>query len=553
MRVRYSKSLPIYWDKKVMLLRAQKLTRRFGVLTGINNVSLEINPGEVVGLAGRSGAGKTVLARILAGLQAPDSGQMFFDGHDLNWPFPGKDTGISMIHQEPMLADQFDITSNIFLGQELERTLFGLETHVTDQRRMHEEARRLLALLDVEFPTLLEKVGNLSSEARQLVSIAQGMALPAKLRIVDDPTVQLASPYQARLLSLIESWQQAGTAVLFGSQNLDYLFAVSDRIVVLRQGELVANLRTDETNREEIVAALVGIAERQRLTPVIWALDSYYQAKKQAETLYHNQLLLQQDLVVRESINEQLLEQLSEQVQALDKANLALQDAQRRLLTERELERKHLARELHDDTIQDLLSLNYQLEEIASLVENDDAAALISEVEDVRFHIRELISNIRGICSNLRPPTIDSLGLGAALQSYTHSWQERTGIEVELSLSDHLGRLTETIELSVFRIVQEGLNNVWKHSEGTKVKVSLSHISPRMMQIIIIDNGIGLAEDFDLAGLSPSGHYGLLGISERVALMGGRLSLQNQPGGGLGIRAEIPHPRVVPDELNYHL
>lgn len=529
-----------------MLLRAQKLTKRFGVLTGIDSVSLDIGSNEVVGLAGRSGAGKTLLTRILAGLQMPDSGEVVYDGHSLNWPFAGKDTGISLIHQEPMLADQFDITSNIFLGQELKRTVFGREINVADQGRMHEEARRLLALLDVKFPTLLEKVGNLSSESRQLVSIAQGMAFSAKLRIVDDPTAQLASPYQTRLLSLIEKWQRAGTAVLFSSQNLDHLFAVSDRIIVLRHGELVANMRTDETNREEIVAALVGTGERQRRTPVIWALDSYYQAKKQAEILNHNQLLLRQDLLVRESINEQLLEQLSEQVHALDKANLALQDAQRRLLTERELERKHLARELHDDTIQDLLSLNYQLEEVASMAANSDAATLIREVEDVRFHIRQLVSNIRGICGDLRPPTIDSLGLGAALQSYTQSWQERTGIEVELVLSDNLGRLTETIELSVFRIVQEGLNNIWKHSEATQVQVSLFHISPRMLQITILDNGKGLPEDFNLARLSRSGHYGLLGISERVALLGGRISFRNQLHGGLILRAEIPHPRTLP-------
>ena len=528
-----------------MLLQAQDLTKRFGALTGIKQVSLQIDLGEVVGLAGRSGAGKTLLTRILAGVQIPDSGQMSLEGEGVYWPFAGTRMGISLMHQEPMLADEFDITSNIFLGQELKHSLFGWEVNVTNRRKMHEEARRLLALLDVKFPSLLEKVGNLSSESRQLVSIAQGMASPAKLRIVDDPTVQLSSPYQSRLLSLIEGWQQAGTAVLFSSQNLDHLFAVSDRIIVLRQGELVANLRTDETSREEIVAALVGTGERQRRTPVIWALDSYYQAKKQTESLRHNQLLLEQDLAVRENMNEQLLDQLSEQVQALDKANLALQDAQRRLLTEREMERKHLARELHDDAIQDLLSLNYQLEEIIIMAQKNDPAPLVAEVEDVRFHIRQLVSNVRRICGNLRPPTIDSLGLGAALQSYAHSWQERTGIEIELTIGDNLGRLPEAIELSVFRIVQEGLNNIWKHSEATQVQVSLSNISPRMLQITVIDNGTGLDEDFDLSILSQSGHYGLLGISERVALLGGRISFRNQLDSGLILQAEVPHPRTL--------
>ncbi|MCA9980477.1 MAG: ATP-binding cassette domain-containing protein [Anaerolineales bacterium] len=532
-------------DKILALLNAQQLTKQFGVLMALDNVSLMINPGEVVGLAGRSGAGKTLLTRILAGAQAPDQGQMLFEGRYMHWPFAGKQAGISLIHQEPKLADQFNIVSNIFLGQELRYKFGKWESGLLNQRQMHGRALELLAALDVQFPSLDEKAGNLSSEARQLVSIAQGMATPARLRIVDDPTALLSSPYQARLLSLIEGWRKAHTAVLFSSQNLDHLFAVSDRIIVLRQGQIVADVRTDETTREEIVAALVGTDERQRLTPVIWALDSYYQAKKQTETLNHNRLLLERDLAVQGTINDQLLAQLSQQVQALDKANLALQDAQRRLLTERELERKHLARELHDDTIQDLLSLNYQLEEIASLAEKNQADSVIAEVEDVRYYIRQLVANIRNICGDLRPPTIDSLGLGAALQSYTHSWEERTGILVDLNFQDQPGRLPEAIELSIFRIIQEGLNNIWKHAEATRVQVTLAHISPRMLQITIVDNGKGLAEDFDLAALSQSGHYGLLGISERVALLGGRLSFRNQRQGGLMLRAEIPHPRVA--------
>ncbi len=306
-------------------------------------------------------------------------------------------------------------------------------------------------------------------------------------------------------------------------------------------------MRTDETNREEIVAALVGTGQRQQRTPVIWALDSYYQAKQQAEILYHNQLLLEQDLAARDTINQQLLTQLSEQVQALDSANLALQDAQRRLLTQRELERKHLSRELHDETIQDLLSLNYQLEEIASLAENNEI--LLAELDDARLNIRQLVTNIRGICGDLRPPTIDSLGLGAALKSYTLNWRDRTGIEVLLTLNENFGRLPEAIELSIFRIVQEGLNNVWKHSGASQVAVTLAYTSPRMLSVTIADNGHGLADDFDLSMLSRSGHFGLLGIGERVALLGGRLSIQNQADGGLSLSVEIPHPRVILDDL----
>jgi signal transduction histidine kinase len=98
------------------------------------------------------------------------------------------------------------------------------------------------------------------------------------------------------------------------------------------------------------------------------------------------------------------------------------------------------------------------------------------------------------------------------------------------------GRLPEATELSIFRIVQEGLNNVWKHAEASEVTVALRNTSPRMLQISMSDNGHGLDADFDLSSLSNAGHYGLLGISERVALMGGRLQFKNQPNGGLLMR-----------------
>ena len=528
------------------LLRAANLSKRFGVLQVLSGVHLEIARGEVVGLAGNSGAGKTLLMRILAGLQTPDHGEMSLHGRPLAWPFTAKKVGIGLIHSEPRLADQFDITSNIFLGHELKWQIFGRVLPLLSQRRMHAEARRLLAQLGVSFPSLHEPVGNLSSEARLLVSLAQGMAVPAQLRLVDDPAALLSAPYQEKLLALIETWQGEGTAVLFASHNLDHLFAVSDRIVVLHQGKIAANLRTDETNREEIVAAMVGTGERQPRTPVIWALDSYYRAKRQAETLSHHQLLLEQDLAARDTINQQLLTQLAEQVQALDQANVALQDAQRRLLMERELERKHLARELHDETLQELLGLNFQLEEVTALAA--DNGPLVAELAEVRQAIRQLVGDIRAICGDLRPPTIDSLGLAGALVSHGRSWSERTGVGLHLEVAEQFGRLPEPIELSIFRIVQEGLNNIWKHAHATEAQVSLAYSSRRMVRVSIGDNGRGLPDDFDLAALSQSGHFGLLGISERVALLGGRLNLRNQPRGGLLLTAEIPHPRALPQE-----
>jgi signal transduction histidine kinase len=523
------------------LLRCINVSKSFGALPVLRQLSFDVAPGEIVGLAGRSGAGKSVLAMLLAGIEVPTDGDVYFDGHRLRWPLKARAAGIAVIHQQAELAERLDITANIFLGDELGWPSAGSWLKVPNRRRMEQRATEILDQLDVHFVSLREKVFNLSSEQRQIIAIARALVRPARLIVIDEPTMPLSYGLQQKLLELIRAWQQRGAAVIFASNNLDHLFAAVDRIVVLREGRNVAEFRTDTTGREEVVSALVGTTDRQQLTPIIWALDSYYRAREQAEKLGHHQTLLEQNLAAQDSLNRQLIDQLAEQVSALDRANLALQDAQRRLLTEREQERKALARELHDQVIQDLLSVNYQLEEIEA---DADQPAEADELAEARSTIRALVDDVRRICGNLRPPTIDSLGLGAALQSYVRDWSSRTGIAVTLDLDSQLGRLPEAIELSIFRIMQEGLSNVRKHARASSVQIRLNHTSPRALMISIADNGRGLPPGFDLAGLAAKGHYGMLGISERVALLEGRLRVQNQASGGLLLQAEIPHPRV---------
>lgn len=524
------------------LLKVTNLSKSFGTLPVVKQVSFEVFPGEVIGLVGRSGAGKSVIATLLAGLYTPDAGEVYFAGRRLVWPFRAQCLGIEIIYQQPELAEHLDITRNVFLGRELCWSALGGWLKIPNWRRMDREAAHILAQLDMHVTSLRERAANLSSEQRQMVAIAQVMTHPVKLIIVDEPTELLSYPNQQKLLSLIQTWQQQGIAVIFCSKDLEHMFAVTDRVLVLRQGCQVAAHHTDETSREELVAELIGTTDRQQLTPTIWALDSYYRAREQAEKFRHQQILLERSLAAQGNLNQQLIEQLAQQVKALDQANLALQDAQRRLLTEREQERKHLARELHDQVIQDLLSINYHLEE----VESDEPAASVLQAElmEIRDSIRTLIADLRRICGTLRPPTIDSLGLGAAIQSYTQVWSERTGVAVALDLAPNLGRLPEAIELSIFRIVQEGLSNIRKHAQATTVQICLEHTSPRTLMISIADNGQGLTGDFNFSTLATQGHYGLLGISERVALLGGRLKLQNRTEGGLFMEVEIPHPRV---------
>ncbi|MBN1657096.1 MAG: ATP-binding cassette domain-containing protein [Anaerolineae bacterium] len=524
------------------LLRAANLSKTQGTFTAVHDVSLEIYPGEVVGLAGQSGAGKSALAMLLAGIYAPSAGEIYFDGKQLHPPFEARSLGIKVIHQHPEMAEALDIGANVFLGHEIGWSLAGRWIKVPNRRRMDQEAARLLAQIGMQYDSLRDRVSSLSSEQRQLIAIARAMTHPARLILVDDPTLPLSYACQQRLLALVREWQQAGTAVLFASDNVDDLMAVTDRIVVLRHGRCVTTTRTDETTREEVLSAMVGIADRQQLTPILWALDSYYRARDQAEKLHQRQALIERDLSARNTVSQQLIDNMADQIDALDSANAALQDAQRRLLAELELERKQLAREIHDQVIQDMLGVNYQIEEIEA--EAAVMPGLQKGLATVRSNIRDLVDDLRHLCGNLRPPTIDSLGLGPALQSHTRDWAERAGMGVHLHLDPQLRRLPETIELSIFRIVQEGLNNVRKHAGAHTVEVRLEHTSPRALMLSIADDGCGLAADFDLATLSAKGHYGLLGVSERVALLGGRCKVGNRPGGGTLLQVEIPHPRV---------
>ena len=524
------------------LLEVVGISKYYGALPALLDVSLQIHPGEVVGLAGQSGSGKSVLANVLAGLAAPTSGSMWIEGRQVDLPLCGRDHDIEIITQKPVLIEHWDVMQNVLLGAEEGIPFIHRWLNILTPRRLEQQATRTLEALGLQFPSLHALATNLSSEERQMVNIARALARPSKLVIIDDPAPLLTYAKQQRLLSLIHRWQSNGTAVLFASNNLDHLFDVADRVVVLFQGQLVSDLKTSTASREEVVSALAGTTDQRQVTPIMWALNSYYRTREQGERLSHHKEVLEEDLLEQGRVNRQLVERLAEQVNTLDRLNQDLQAAQGRLFSEREEERKYLARELHDQMIQDLLSVNYDLSDIKA--DADTPEETREELSQVQANIRNIVGDLRDVCHDLRPPTLDALGLEAALQSLAHDWQRRTGIELTLELGP-LERLPEQIELSIFRIVQEGLSNVRKHSQATTVTISVKHASARKVMVSIADNGRGLGEGFKLDKLIHDGHFGLLGIEERVSIFGGRLSLRNAENGGLLIQAEIPHPRVI--------
>jgi ABC-type sugar transport system ATPase subunit len=199
---------------------------------------------------------------------------MYFTGRRVSWPFTAQKKGIGVIHQRPSLDEQLDVISNIFLGNEIGNPrLLGI-LRVMDTDRMRRQAIDIVKQLGLDSSIIYEKVANLSGELRQMIAIARVMTSPMKMVIIDEPTVLLSYPNQQRVLGLISDWRQQGVSVIFSSNNMDHLFAVTDRIIVLHEGRQVADLRTDETKREEVVSLILGNEKPDRMIAPIWEFDS---------------------------------------------------------------------------------------------------------------------------------------------------------------------------------------------------------------------------------------------------------------------------------------
>ena len=516
------------------LLHALNLFKSFGGLLALENVSFSIEPGEVLGVVGRRSSGKSVLLHLLAGAYPPTTGQLHFQGRPLHSldRCQARRLGIELVPQTPLLVTQLDVLSNIFLGRETSWL-------TRDWPRMTQRAKEVLRDLDAPDSLLRQPVHDLSEEQKQVVAIGRALCRPARLILLDDALASLSFQRQEVLLALIKTLAGRGVSFIITSDTLNHLFAVTDRILVLFEGRLVADRRTADSTPREIVELIVGAAGHEQVTPVIWALESYHAAQQQAEELRLTQARLRESLKARDSLNRELVERLRDQVGALDQLNVALRDAHRRLLTEREEERKHIARELHDQVIQDLLSFNYRLEEAEGQKSTSNHP---EELAAIRSGIRQVVSDLRQLCSDLRPPTIDSHGLTAAIRSHAQQWADQNGVALTLDIDPQLGRLPEAIELSVFRIVQEGLNNVRKHARARHTQIGLRRTSTATLLVRVADDGRGMEKPPDLAALSAQSHFGLLGISERAALLGGTMQIDLPVAGGVVLEVEIPSP-----------
>jgi simple sugar transport system ATP-binding protein len=241
------------------ILQVKDLYKHFGGLVAVDHVSLDIHPGEVVGLLGDNGAGKSTLIKMISGAYKPDSGQILLDGAAVSFatPLEARRRGIETIYQDLALCENLDASANIFLGRERMRHQLGI-FRVLHRSYMLRESRQVLDQLDIRIPELRNPIRLLSGGQRQAVSIARAVYWDARLMIMDEPTAALGVPEQLKVLELIRTLRNRGVPVILISHNMQDVFAVADRAIVMRRGSKAGEVRISETNENEVVGLMVG-------------------------------------------------------------------------------------------------------------------------------------------------------------------------------------------------------------------------------------------------------------------------------------------------------
>jgi signal transduction histidine kinase/ABC-type branched-subunit amino acid transport system ATPase component len=234
------------------LLRVEALTVRFDTLRALDQVDFAMHEGETVALAGENGAGKSTLIRCIGGDITPTSGRVYMDGERVGGtPAAASRRGVAVVWQDLALCDNLDVASNLLLGNEPPGVL-------RSESRVHQTAQEQLADLGIRLEDTTRGVGSLSGGERQLLAVARAMSARPRLLVLDEPTGALGVNESARVEQLTANVSARGTSVLLVSHDIDQMFRLADRIVVLRHGRVVAELKTSESHPDDVLAFISG-------------------------------------------------------------------------------------------------------------------------------------------------------------------------------------------------------------------------------------------------------------------------------------------------------
>lgn len=230
------------------------ILKQFGGVHAVEGVSADLYPGEVVGVLGQNGAGKSCLMRILSGAMEATSGEILVNGQsaNLNSPQDARALGIETIYQNLALANHLDAPATLFMGREL-KTRFGN----LDERRMLSEATDALRQLNPNFKNLRDPVAKLSGGQRQVIAIARAIYFQAKILIMDDPTAALGPSETAMVADLTLRLKEEGIGIFLISHDMHDVFELCDRVMVTNTGRNVGSFRIEDVNKDDILSLII--------------------------------------------------------------------------------------------------------------------------------------------------------------------------------------------------------------------------------------------------------------------------------------------------------
>jgi ABC-type sugar transport system ATPase subunit len=241
------------------VLQVENVAKRFGPVTALRDVNLHLGKGEVLGLLGDNGAGKSTLIKIISGFQKPDEGRLLLRGEEteLKSVDHARSLGIDCVYQDLALVNELSVTSNMFLRRE--------QVHkpipILARRAMARDTRKALDQIGINLPRIDVPVARLSGGQRQAIAVARTILGGARIVILDEPTAALGVRETGKVLDLIRTLRAAGTAVLLVSHNMENVFDVADRAIVLRLGRKVADVVLAQTSRAQVVQWIVGAGD----------------------------------------------------------------------------------------------------------------------------------------------------------------------------------------------------------------------------------------------------------------------------------------------------
>lgn len=243
-----------------VILRTEGLTKHYGGVHALMDCNFEIRRGEHVAIMGDNGAGKSTFVRQITAVEQRTAGKVWFDGQfvDFEGPLEAREAGIETVFQTLALADHLDVPDNLFLGREKTKWNWLGPFRVLDYKGMREATMQGLEKTGVKIPNLSNTIQNMSGGQRQCVAIARTATFHSKLTIMDEPTAALGVQETAQVENIIRTLKQQGEPLILISHNMRQVMELCDRIVVWRRGRIVANLRKEETDGQDVVAYITG-------------------------------------------------------------------------------------------------------------------------------------------------------------------------------------------------------------------------------------------------------------------------------------------------------